>query len=92
MARRSPIRRLKSVDLPTLGRPTMATRDGFVEEGVCKIVHKILRFIVQREPKCRGDGSQIKLSGVRRPVGALHLGLDNRAVTSHRTPKTAGIY
>src|SRR5258706_4184821 len=24
--RRSPIRRLKSVDLPTLGRPTMATR------------------------------------------------------------------
>ena len=37
MARSSPIRRLKRVDLPTLGRPTMATEIGF--EPLRGLVH-----------------------------------------------------
>src|SRR5882762_3239205 len=38
MARRDPVRWLKSVDLPTLGRPTMATR------GDCFFLLKVFSY------------------------------------------------
>src|SRR5258708_12835927 len=77
MARREPTRRLNSVDLPTLGRPTMAMSGAPVEleEDEVKIIRErveagaLTGLAARRAGFCQRQFCRVSQSGFARPGG-----------------------
>src|SRR2546428_363338 len=87
MATRSPTRRLKSVDLPTFGRPTMATRPRLTELSLGGELLSALLHFEKRVHRGRADADEADAVLTPQPlrlelvrvldvvrVAALHLG------------------
>src|SRR5262245_56917858 len=82
MARREPISRLKSVDLPTLGRPTMARRGGrvVVMSGTRE------RALIIAEPKSRDVACHVStvLSTMASPLQPEAVAVPRKLPTLHQ--------